>query len=200
VTRVIGLTGGIASGKSAVAATLRELGHPVIDADALARQVVEPGSPALAEIVARFGREVLDAEGRLDRKRLGDIVFSDAAARADLNRIIHPRIGAAGQAEIARLAAAGAPLVFYEAALLVENGLARAFDGLIVVAVSPEIQLARLIARDGLGRPEAEARLAAQLPLETKLAAATHVIDNGEGPDATRVQVEALVRELLGAA
>jgi dephospho-CoA kinase len=200
VTRVIGLTGGIASGKSSVAAVLRELGYPVIDADALARQVVEPGSPALADIVARFGPEVVDATGRLDRKRLGEIVFADAAARADLNRITHPRIAAAGQAEIARHTAAGAPLVFYEAALLVENGLQRAFDGLVVVAVSPEIQLARLIARDGLSRAEAEARLAAQLPLAAKLAAATHVIDNSEGPADTRAQVEALVRALMEAA
>ena len=196
MTRGIGLTGGIASGKSTVASMLRARGAPVVDADALARQVVEPGTPALAEIIQRFGPEVLDGAGRIDRKRLAEIVFADAAARADLNRITHPRIAAAASAEVARHTAAGAPVVFYEAALIVENGLQRGFDGLVVVTVPPERQIARLMRRDGLDRRAAEERLAAQLPLAAKLAAATHVIDNGQSEAETRAQVEALWLEL----
>jgi len=118
---VIGLTGGIASGKSSVAKLLVARGAAVVDADQLARQIVEPGQPALAELVARFGAAILTPDGRLDRKRLAAIAFADPAARADLGRITHPRIGAASAAAIATWADAGANIVFYEAALLVEN-------------------------------------------------------------------------------
>jgi dephospho-CoA kinase len=189
---VIGLTGGIASGKSSVAVILRELGAPVVDADVLARQVVEPGQPAYEDIVREFGNGVLAADATIDRKKLGERVFADPAARAKLNAITHPRIGAAGQAEIARHVAAGAAIVFYEAALIVENGMHRALDGLVVVSASAEAQLARTIARDGLDEAAARARLAAQLPLADKLAAATHVIDNSGDREATRAQVVAL--------
>jgi dephospho-CoA kinase len=175
---VIGLTGGIASGKSAVAQMLRDRGAAVVDADALARQVVEPGQPALAELVARFGKEILDETAHLDRKKLGALVFADATARADLNRITHPRIAQAGQAEIARLTDAGAPVVFYEAALLVENRAHEWLDGLIVVSSPRDTQLPRLMKRDGIDLAAAEARLAAQLPLAEKLAVATWVVDN----------------------
>jgi dephospho-CoA kinase len=198
-TRVIGLTGGIASGKSTVARILRELGAPVVDADVLARQVVEPGQPAYEDIVREFGTGVLAADGTLDRKKLGERVFGDPAARARLNAITHPRIGAAGQAEIARHVAAGAPVVFYEAALIVENGMHRLLDGLVVVSASPEAQLVRTMQRDGLDDSAARARLAAQLPLADKLAAATHVIDNSGTPDDTRAQVVALWTELTTA-
>jgi len=198
VTRahVIGLTGGIASGKSAVAEMLRERGAAVVDADALARQVVEPGQPALAELVERFGADILDGHGQLDRKKLGGIAFADAAARADLNRITHPRIAAAGQAEIARLAAAGAPVVFYEAALLVENRAQEWLDGLIVVSAPRQVQLERLRRRDGLDAAAAEARLAAQMPLEDKLTAATWVIDNGGDLAHLRAEVDAVWKKL----
>jgi dephospho-CoA kinase len=196
VARIIGLTGGIASGKSLVAATLRELGAPVVDADLLARQVVEPGQPALAELAARFGPDVIAADGTLDRKRVGEIVFADPAARADLNRITHPRIAAAGQAEILRHTEAGAKVIIYEAALIVENGMHRALGGLIVVAVPREVQLARLMKRDGIDATAAEQRLAAQLPLGDKVAVATHVIDNAGTPAETRAQVERLWRQL----
>jgi len=198
-TRVIGLTGGIASGKSTVAAILRELGAPIVDADVLARQVVEPGQPAYDDIVREFGRDVLAADGSIDRKLLGARIFGDAAARARLNAITHPRIGAAGQAEIARHVAAGAPVVIYEAALIVENGLWRGLDGLIVVSASPEAQLARTLARDGLDESAARARLAAQLPLADKLAVADHVIDNSGTLDETRAQVAALWKRLTHA-
>ncbi len=181
MTYVIGLTGGIASGKSTVARLLVARGAAVVDADLIARQVVEPGQPALAELVARFGAEILTAEGRLDRTRLGAIVFADPAARADLGRITHPRIGAASAAAIATWAAAGAGVVFYEAALLVENQIHATLAGLIVVAASPAVQAQRTMARDGLTLPAARARIAAQLPLADKVAVATWVIDNDAG-------------------
>ncbi len=174
----MGLTGGIASGKSTVAKLLTDHGAAVVDADLLARQVVEPGQPALGELVARFGVEILTAEGTLDRKRLGGIVFADPAARADLQRITHPRIAAASAAAIAAWADAGANVVFYEAALLVENRTHLGLAGLVVVATPPEVQHARLMARDGLSAEEATARIAAQASLEDKLAAATWVITN----------------------
>ncbi|MCB9563513.1 MAG: dephospho-CoA kinase [Kofleriaceae bacterium] len=189
VPTVIGLTGGIASGKSAVAAMLRERGAAVVDADLVARQVVEPGQPALDDIRARFGDDVLAADGTLDRKKLGERVFADPAARADLNAITHPRIALASQSEIAAWQARGAHVVFYEAALLVENGAHRGLDALIVVAVPPDVQVARLRDRDGLDEAAARARLASQLPLDAKLKHATWVIDNGGDLAATRQQV-----------
>lgn len=175
---VIGLTGGIASGKSAVAMLLRQRGASVVDADALARRVVAPGQPALTELVVRFGPEILLPDGQLDRKKLGSIVFADAAARADLDRITHPRIAQLSQQEIAAAAAAGASLVFYEAALLIENGLHRTLDGVLLVAAPLEVQRQRLMQRDGLSREAADARIAAQLPLAAKREAATWIIDN----------------------
>jgi dephospho-CoA kinase len=196
----VGLTGGIASGKSTVAAMLRELGAPIVDADEVARRVVEPGTPALAEIAARFGADVIGVDGRLDRKRLGERVFGDPAARVELERITHPRIAAAAQQEIAAHAAAGAAVVIYDAALIVENGLHRALHGLIVVSVPRDVQKRRLMARDGIDEAAAEARIAAQLPLEDKLRVATHVVDNGGTIAGTRAQVERIWAELRAAA
>jgi len=173
VAKIIGLTGGIASGKSAVADALRARGAAIVDADLVARQVVEPGQPALADLVARFGSQILGADGRLDRKALGERVFADPAARADLNRITHPRIAAASQAEIARHVQHGAPVVFYEAALLVENRAHEWLDAVIVVAAPPDVQKVRLMARDGPDEAAALARLGAQLPPEDKPKVAT---------------------------
>jgi len=194
--RVIGLTGGIASGKSTVAAMLRELGAAIVDADGLARAVVAPGSPAADEIRARFGGSVFTDDGGLDRKKLGALIFDDEEARRDLGRITHPRIAAASQTAIAELAARGADPIFYEAALLVENGLHRGLAGLVVVAIPEDLQLARLMQRDGLEEPEARKRLASQAPLVDKLAAATWIIDNSQSLAETRSQVEALWTEL----
>ncbi len=196
----MGLTGGIGSGKSAVARMFRELGAEVIDADQVARDVVEPGQPALAEIVATFGRDMLGLDGRLDRKRLAELVFGDAEARRKLNAITHPRIGAETARRIQTLSARGAPVVLYEAALLVENGLHAGLGGLIVVSAPEEVQIARVIARDGLSEAEARARIAAQLPLAAKVAAATHVIDNSGPLERTRQQVEQAWQEIRGAA
>ena len=193
---VIGLTGGIASGKSTVAKLLASRGAAIVDADQLARQVVEPGQPALAELVARFGAAILTSDGRLDRKRLGAIAFADPAARADLGRITHPRIAAASAAAIATWADAGANIVFYEAPLLVENRAHTGLAGLVVVAVPPDIQHARLISRDGLLAEDAAARIAAQLPLADKLAAATWVVENTGDLAALEAAVGQLVSDI----
>jgi dephospho-CoA kinase len=197
-TRVIGLTGGIASGKTTVGRMLRELGAPVVDADLIARQVVEPGQPAYADIVREFGREVVLPDGALDRKRLGEIVFGDQARRRILEAITHPRIAMAAQAETAGHAAAGQPVVIYEAALIVENRLHEALGGLIVVKATPEQQVERAMKRDGISEEHARARVASQLPLARKLEVATHVVDNTGTLDETRAQVERLWRELQG--
>lgn len=193
---VIGLTGGIASGKSTVARLLAERGAAVVDADLLARRVVEPGQPALAELVARFGPSIISPDGQLDRKRLAAIAFADPAARADLGRITHPRIAAASAAEIATWADAGAGVVFYEAALLVENRAHAGLAALVVVAARPEVQLARLMARDGLTEEEARARIAAQASLDEKRAAATWVIENDGDPAGLDREVDRVVREI----
>src|SRR5262252_5280931 len=165
--RVIGLTGNIGSGKSTVARMLGELGADVIDADQVARDVVKPGLPAHDEIVAEFGREVLAADGTIDRKALGTRVFGDAAARLRLEAITHPRIAMETQR---RIGASKAPVVVYEATLLVENGIHKALDGLIVVTAPETQQVARVVARDGLAADEVERRLAAQLPAAKKAA------------------------------
>lgn len=176
--RIIGLTGGIACGKSEVERILTECGATVIDADQLARQVVAPGTEGLEEVIAAFGAALRLPDGNLDRPALGAIVFGNPEARARLGAILHPRIAAASQQAIAAALAAGAPLVVYSAALLVEGGSHHGFDGLLVVTCSPETQRARLAARDGLSDREVQDRLAAQLPLARKEAAATWILRN----------------------
>jgi len=188
--RRIGLTGGIASGKSAVAELLRAKGAVIVDADVLAREVVEPGTPALAAIVDRFGRGVLLPDGRLDRARLGQLVFSDADARADLNAIVHPAVRRRA-AELEADAPAGS-VVVHAIPLLVETGQAASFDMVVVVDVDPTIQVDRLRARNGLSRADAEARLAAQASREERLRAADVVIDNSGTRDALEAQVDEL--------
>jgi len=194
--KLVGLTGGIATGKSTVARLIAERGIPVLDADQLAREAVEPGQPALAEIARRWPQVLLAGDGRLDRKRLGAIVFADADARRQLEAILHPRIAELAAARAAALAAAGHQLAFYEASLLVETGRHRDFDGLVVVTASPETQIARAMARDHLTREQARARIEAQLPMADKVAVATHVIDNSGDPSATAAQVARLLGEL----
>jgi dephospho-CoA kinase len=197
MTRSLGLTGGIASGKSTASARFAELGVPIVDADKLAREVVEKGSDGLAEIVKVFGPEVLDAEGALDRKKLGAIVFDDADLRKKLEQITHPRIAALSMQRMAAIATSGAPYGLYEAALLVEKGTHHAMNGLVVVAASPEVQLARVMKRDGLDEAAARARLAAQMPLADKIAAATWVIWNDGDLDTLRARVDEIHRSIL---
>lgn len=194
---VVGLTGGIASGKSTVARLLGELGARVVDADQLARRVVESGSPALREIVAAFGPEVVAPDGALDRKRLGERVFSDEEARRRLEQITHPRIAAAFAAEVMRAAADGVEVLVYEAALLVESGAHEAVERLVVVAAPPAVQIQRVGARDGLDEAAARLRLDAQASMEDKIAAADHVLVNDGTPEDLERKVRALWEELL---
>jgi dephospho-CoA kinase len=189
---VIGLTGGIASGKSVVARELSSLGVSVIDADRLAREVVAKGTEGLAEVVRAFGEEVLQPDGTLDRERVAARVFQDADARARLNAIVHPRIGQLSLERIAAAQASSTPYVVYEAPLLVETGAFRGLAALVVVATPPEVQLARVIARDGLTEEAGKARLAAQTPLAAKLAVADYVIQNDAGLDELKTQVTTL--------
>lgn len=193
----VGLTGGIASGKSAVARRFRDKGVPVIDADQLAREVVAPGSDGLAAIVEAFGPQYVGADGALDRKKLGALVFEDEAKRKQLESITHPRIALLAQQKIGALQDHAAPFLVYEAPLLVEIGLHRAFTKLVVVALDAETQLARLMARDGSTREEAAARIASQLPLAEKVAVADHVIDNGGTPDETDARFEEVYAALV---
>lgn len=175
---LFGLTGGLASGKSTVARRLRTRGVPVIDADALAREVVLPGTSGLEAVVAALGPDARAPDGSLDRAAVARMVFGDDAKRRALNAIVHPRIAALTVERSEALAAAGEPLACYEAALIVENGMAEAFRPLVVVAAPPEVQIARAMARDGVTEAEARGRLAAQRPLADKVAVADHVIDN----------------------
>jgi dephospho-CoA kinase len=193
---VFGLTGGIASGKSTVTRMLRELGAEVLDADVLAREVVEPGTPGLADVAARFPG-VLGSDGRLDRVKLGARVFSDATERAALNAIIHPRVREAFLEKVQALEARGVKRVIYDVPLLIEAGMHEWMEGVAVVWVPRDLQKARLMARDGLDAAGAEGRLAAQLPLDSKRAHATWVIDNSGDLAATRAQVESVWRAML---
>jgi dephospho-CoA kinase len=174
---IFGLTGGIASGKSTVAARLRARGVPVIDADRLAREVVVPGSDGLDEIVRTFGQGVLGADGTLNRQALGRVVFGDERSRQKLNAITHPRIATLMTLRAAELARQGEPLACYEAALIVDNGLADAFRPLIVSSCPEGTQLRRLLAREGTSPEDALARIRAQVSLADRVAAADHVID-----------------------
>jgi dephospho-CoA kinase len=194
---VVGLTGGIACGKTTVASMFSDLGIPVIDADELAREVVEPGTPGLQQIVDEFGKGVLDETGRLDRKKVADLVFGDEEVRETLNAIMHPLIGAAGAEHIMAHQEAPAPYLLYEAALLVETRAYKAFSALVVVSAEESIQRLRLIARDGFTVHEANARIASQLPLARKIAVADHVVVNNGDLDATRRQVSEIHEKLV---
>jgi dephospho-CoA kinase len=193
-THVFGLTGGIGSGKSTVAARFRERGLPIIDADELAREVVRPGSTGLSEIVESFG-SVLDARGALDRSKLASIVFADADARARLNAITHPRVRDLAVERTLALNQAGEPLACYEVPLLVESGLTEALRPLVVVATSVATQLARTLARGGTTEDDARARIAAQMPLTEKAKLADFVIDN----EGTLEELRARADEVLDA-
>lgn len=195
---LVGLTGGIASGKSVVSRQLAELGAHVIDADTLAREVVAPGGPAWQPIVDAFGRDVLRPDGTLDRARLGALVFADPVKRRRLEEITHPPIQARRQVALAALEARGFDgLVIQVAPLLIEVGAAAHVDRLVVVYVTPEVQLARLMARDGLAEDEAQRRIASQMPLADKVRLAHYVIDNSGSPADTAAQVRAVHAALV---
>jgi dephospho-CoA kinase len=190
----IALTGGIASGKSTVATLFVALGARLIDTDQIARDVVAPATPALAAIAARFGTDVIDAAGQLDRARLRRIVFEDDAARRDLEAILHPAI----RAETARrCAAAGGPYQLVAIPLLVETGTAADYDRVLLVDVTPATQLARLMLRDGMTHAEATRMIAAQASREARRAAAHDIIDNDGNVAALAPQVETLHQRYL---
>ena len=198
--RVLGITGGIASGKSRVTEAFRQLGAATLSADDLAREIVLPGSPVLGQLRERFGPRILAADGSLDREALAVVIFGDEKARRDLNAIMHPAIAQLAQAHLERLRHTQAPLVVYEAPLLFEVGAERRVDAVLVVKVAPQVQLCRLMARDGLDETAARLRIAAQMPQEDKLARADYVIDNSGSPAQTQVQVRDLFRKLTTSA
>ncbi|MGW6834412.1 dephospho-CoA kinase [Streptomyces sp. NPDC054949] len=194
----VGLTGGIGAGKSEVSRLLAGYGAVVVDADRIAREVVEPGTPGLAAVVAAFGESVLTPEGTLDRPRLGSLVFTDAEKLRTLNAIVHPLVGARS-AELERAAGADA-IVVHDVPLLTENGLASLYDLVVVVDASPDTQLARLTARRGMTEDEARSRMAAQATREQRLAIATLVIDNDGPLEALEPQVRKVWEELTARA
>jgi dephospho-CoA kinase len=196
--RLIGLTGGIATGKSTVARLLAARGAAVVDADRLAREVVAPGTPALAEIAAEFGPGVVGAGGALDRAALGRLVFADPARRRRLEQITHPRIGALMGERIAAALASGAPLVVADIPLLFEGDRPGLVEGVLLVDAPAEVQLGRLIRRDGLDPEDARRRVAAQMPLADKRRLATWVIDNGGTEEQTAEQVDVWWRSVVG--
>lgn len=189
----VGLTGGLASGKSTVAAMFGELGAVPIDADAIAHGLLARGGRGVTAVVERFGTDVLDQRGHVDRKKVGAIIFSDATARADLNAILHPMIREEIAARISRLPKTAIALI--DAALLVETGMQRGYDALVVVACRPETQVARAVAR-GMAASDARARIAAQAPVETKTAVADYVIDTETTLDRTAEQVRGVWEKL----
>ena len=188
---IIGLTGNIASGKTEVAKIFRELGAKIIDADEIAREVVEPGEAAWQEIVEEFGSDILNSDGSINRKKLGGIIFNDDRKREQLNRITHPRIMTKIKETIDNYKKQNAKLVIVEAALIVEKGgLLSLIDGLIVVSTDEETQIKRIMTRDGLQRDEALSRIESQMPISEKTKHAKYIIDNSESLDETRKQVE----------
>ncbi len=187
--RVVGLTGGIATGKSTVADMFAGLGAAIVDADRIAHTLQEPGQPCYQAILAAFGPGVLDEKGRIDRRRLGALVFDEASARGRLEAIMHPAIREVCQVEIRAAEAAGRALCLVDAALLLETGQSRRYDGIVLVTAPEETQVARLAATRGLSAAEARQRIRAQWPSARKAALADFVIDNGGELSKTREQV-----------
>ena len=193
----VGLTGSIAVGKSFVLSVLEQLGARTIDADRIAREVVESGTPGLQALIESFGDGILKADGSLDRSKLGAVVFNDESRRLQLNSILHPFI-IARQDEIMRAWELESPdgIAVVDAALMIESGGYRRLDKLIVVHCRPEIQLQRLMAREGLSRDEAERRISSQMPQEEKKKYAHYLIDTSDGFDSAREQTEEVWQRL----
>jgi dephospho-CoA kinase len=195
---LVGLTGGVATGKSTVSAMFRAMGCVIIDADLLAREVVEPGQPAYREIVEAFGPGVLQPDGGLDRKALGAVVFADSARRRRLEAITHPRIRERFAARLAELAGQGFDgIVIFDAPVMIESGNYRTMDRLVVVTSDEASQVARQQARDVLGEAGARRRIESQMPLAEKARLADYVVDNSGDLAATEAQVREVHRALL---
>ena len=207
MTSVVGLTGGIGSGKSTVAGMLEKLGTTLIDVDAIVHELQQPGAPLLEEIAAAFGPEVIDAHGALEREALGAIVFRDPEARQTLNRIVHPKLGAEVTSHMAHARQAGVPLVVLDIPLLFEGrrtgsrgASAMHFDATVVVWVPRQTQIERQLLRERYDRDEAERRVDAQMPLDEKRALVDFVIDNSGSLANTEQQVRQLYSQLTGSA
>ncbi len=197
---VVGLTGGICSGKSTVAAMFGRLGAVVIDADRVAHELQAPGRPVYEAIVSAFGREVVGEDGRIDRRRLGAVVFADPRARARLEQILHPAIVEECERRIQQAHASGAAVCLLDAALLIESGRHARFDMMILVDASEAVQLDRLMSRMGLSREEALQRIRSQMSREEKRRRAKFVIDNGGALEDTERQVKVLWEQLAAEA
>ena len=198
---VAGLTGGIATGKSTVAAMFEQAGARIIDADAIAREAAHKGSPVYHQIVAHFGTYILLADGEIDRKRLAGVIFTDPDEQRALERIVHPQVKeeTARRLERIRLETPGA-VVIIDVPLLFEAGMDRDLDTVIVVYVPEKVQIQRLVARDNLSEAEALLRLQAQMPIDAKKSLATFVIDNSGSLEATRAQTLVVYRQLVAQA
>lgn len=196
MTRIIGLTGGIASGKSTVSNLLQQAGIPIVDADQITRQVQRPGSSALDKLAAAFGNQVIQPDGSLDRAQLGRRVFADTVARQELNQIMQPLIRDAIWQAVDTLKKQGVPNIVLDLPLLYEQHYDEDCDLVVVVTVSPETELRRLMARNHYSAVEAKERIAAQMPLKEKAARADVVINNDGSPAQTRQQVAQLVEHL----
>jgi dephospho-CoA kinase len=192
----VALTGGIATGKSHVRTRFESLGIPTVDADVLSRDAVAPGTAGLAAVVRRFGANVCEADGTLDRRKVGAIVFHDPQARRDLEQIVHPYVREMTERWFASLDPERVPFALADIPLLFEGRREGDFDTVIVTACAPETQLRRLMARDGLGEAEARQRIAAQWPLEKKIAGADYVIRTDGTFDETNRQVDAVASRL----
>ena len=194
----VGLTGNIASGKSTAARVFVELGARIIDADVIAHALLEPQTETYKKVVERFGRGIVKVDGTINRVKLGEIVFHDAAQRNLLNGIVHPEVRTEVLRQIFELEKdSTGGIIIIDAALMVESGFYKLYDRLIVVFCHPALQLARLISRDGLSIPEARARMAAQMPVEEKLQVANYKIDTSGTLRRTREQIEAVYRDLV---
>ncbi|HVC77384.1 MAG TPA: dephospho-CoA kinase [Candidatus Micrarchaeaceae archaeon] len=196
--KLVGLTGGVGSGKSTVAAILRELGAEVVDADEASHAVYEPGTPGFSAVVREFGDDYV-RDRHVDRKALGELVFKDPDALRRLNAIVHPLVREWMARRTAEAVDRGAEVVVQDVPLLFENGLEALFPTTILVWVPPDVQVERLVGGRGFTAERARKVVAAQMPIEEKRSRATHIIDNSGGPQATRAQVERLWEALTGA-
>ena len=194
--KIIGITGGIGSGKSAVSRIIRERGFPVVDLDELAHEIIEPGRPAYEKIISRFGKDILDPERRIERRRLAAVVFSDAGARKDLEAITHPEISRLLLEKIDGYRSAGIEILFLEIPLLFETGMDSWIRPVIAVKCPVGVCLLRLEERDGFSVSESQARMKAQMDPEEKARRADFVIDNSGCQDETRAQIEKIIQEL----
>lgn len=192
----IGLTGGIASGKSTVARILREMGHSVVDADALARLVVAKNGPAYREVLSVFGPDFVDGNGELDRKKLGQIVFADKKKRVQLEQIVHPKVKYLALLEKSRLETEGKNIAFYDVPLLYEKNLEAEFDAILLVYAPESIQIERMMIRNGYSESEARERMQAQIPIEQKLLRSPHVVMNTGKIEDLKKEIKKILGEM----